>query len=180
LWAMITRAISLDSTIIGRGVPIWFDTKMEISFLSPLANLIPIETIMFTCRTEPLLHNAYRSTGMCCLQVSIQFPIRILLPSTRQEVSISNTCPPLSPSPHATSILGTVVINTPTSPESGRSGVLDWGSSARLGVQSGPAGLVVQPKKRGGLWLGLAPATLEFWVRFPNERNQGKQGDTLC
>ena len=23
-------------------------------------------------------------------------------------------------------------------------------------------------------WLGLAPATLEFWVRFPNERNQGK------
>ena len=24
-------------------------------------------------------------------------------------------------------------------------------------------------------WLGLAPATLEFWARFPNERNQGKQ-----
>ena len=24
-------------------------------------------------------------------------------------------------------------------------------------------------------WLGLAPATLEFGVRFPNERNQGKQ-----
>ena len=24
-------------------------------------------------------------------------------------------------------------------------------------------------------WLSLAPATLEFWVRFPNERNQGKQ-----
>jgi len=24
-------------------------------------------------------------------------------------------------------------------------------------------------------WLGLAPATLEFWVQFPNERNQGKQ-----
>jgi len=24
-------------------------------------------------------------------------------------------------------------------------------------------------------WLGLAPATLEFWVRFPNEKNQGKQ-----
>ena len=24
-------------------------------------------------------------------------------------------------------------------------------------------------------WLGLAPVTLEFWVRFPNERNQGKQ-----
>jgi hypothetical protein len=28
--------------------------------------------------------------------------------------------------------------------------------------------------------VGLAPATLEFWVRFPNERNQGKQGATLC
>jgi hypothetical protein len=26
-----------------------------------------------------------------------------------------------------------------------------------------------------GLVVGLAPATLEFWVRFPNERNQGKQ-----
>jgi hypothetical protein len=26
-----------------------------------------------------------------------------------------------------------------------------------------------------GWWLGLAPVTLEFWVRFPNERNQGKQ-----
>jgi hypothetical protein len=26
-----------------------------------------------------------------------------------------------------------------------------------------------------GWWLGLTPATLEFWVRFPNERNQGKQ-----
>jgi hypothetical protein len=25
-----------------------------------------------------------------------------------------------------------------------------------------------------------APATLEFWVRFSNERNQGKQGATLC
>ena len=24
-------------------------------------------------------------------------------------------------------------------------------------------------------WLGLAPATLEFWVRFQNKRNQGKQ-----
>ena len=24
-------------------------------------------------------------------------------------------------------------------------------------------------------WLGLAPATLEFWVRFTNERNQEKQ-----
>ena len=26
-----------------------------------------------------------------------------------------------------------------------------------------------------GWWFGLAPATLEFWVRFPTERNQGKQ-----
>ncbi len=33
-----------------------------------------------------------------------------------------------------------------------------------------------------GWWLGLAPATLEFGVRFPkpNERNQGKQVATLC
>ncbi len=29
-------------------------------------------------------------------------------------------------------------------------------------------------------WLGLAPPALEFWVRFPNERNQGKQDATLC
>ena len=29
-------------------------------------------------------------------------------------------------------------------------------------------------------WLGLAPATLEFWVRFPNERNQGKQAHPVC
>ncbi len=31
-------------------------------------------------------------------------------------------------------------------------------------------------------WLvvGLAPATLEFWVRFPNERNQGKRGPPPC
>jgi len=26
-----------------------------------------------------------------------------------------------------------------------------------------------------GWWFGLAPATLEFWVLFPHERNQGKQ-----
>jgi hypothetical protein len=26
-----------------------------------------------------------------------------------------------------------------------------------------------------GWLLGLGPATLEFWVRFPNVRNQGKQ-----
>ena len=26
-----------------------------------------------------------------------------------------------------------------------------------------------------GWWFGLAPANLEFWVRFPNGRNQGKQ-----
>jgi hypothetical protein len=57
LWAPVTRAISLDSTIAGRGVPIWFDTKMETSFLSPLASLIPIETIMLACRTALLLHH---------------------------------------------------------------------------------------------------------------------------
>ncbi len=31
------------------------------------------------------------------------------------------------------------------------------------------------PGSLSAWWLGLAPATLEFWVRFPNERNQGKQ-----
>jgi hypothetical protein len=31
------------------------------------------------------------------------------------------------------------------------------------------------PRFQMGWWFGLAPATLEFWVRFPNERNQGKQ-----
>jgi hypothetical protein len=31
-----------------------------------------------------------------------------------------------------------------------------------------------------GLVVGLAPVTLEFWFGFPNERNQGKQGATLC
>ena len=30
-----------------------------------------------------------------------------------------------------------------------------------------------------GLVVGIAPATPEFWVRFPNERNQGKQA-TPC
>jgi hypothetical protein len=33
------------------------------------------------------------------------------------------------------------------------------------------------PRWAGG-W--ILPATLEFWVRFPNERNQGKQGVTRC
>jgi hypothetical protein len=32
-----------------------------------------------------------------------------------------------------------------------------------------------------GWWLGLTPATLEFWVRFPNERNQTRENRrTLC
>jgi len=49
--------------------------------------------------------------------------------------------------------------------------------------------IIIKKKALGGLqiprwlgsdplsawWSGLAPATLEFWVRFPNERNQGKQ-----
>jgi hypothetical protein len=42
-------------------------------------------------------------------------------------------------------------------------------SPAMGGLQI-PAGLLVE----------LAPVALEFWVQFPNERNQGKQGDTLC
>jgi hypothetical protein len=35
--------------------------------------------------------------------------------------------------------------------------------------------LMVGIRSPDGLVVGLAPATLEFWVRFPNERNQGKQ-----
>ena len=55
-----------------------------------------------------------------------------------------STCPPLSSSPHAHSfVLGTAVINN--NPD-------------------GPVG-IRSPH-------GLAPATLEFWVRFPSERNQ--------
>jgi hypothetical protein len=26
-----------------------------------------------------------------------------------------------------------------------------------------------------GWWLGLAPATLEFWVRFPSERRENRR-----
>jgi hypothetical protein len=89
LCALITRTISLDSTIAGKGDLIWFDTKMEISFIFPLASLIHISTIMFTYRTALHLQNAHRSTGMCCLQVSLQFPIRMLLQSNRQEASFS-------------------------------------------------------------------------------------------
>jgi len=43
-----------------------------------------------------------------------------------------------------------------------------------------PDPLKIGIRSRDGLVVGLAPATLEFWVRFPNERNQGKQGATLC
>ena len=43
-----------------------------------------------------------------------------------------------------------------------------------------PDPLMVGIRSPNGLVVGLAPATLEFWVRFPNERNQGKQGATLC
>ena len=89
LCALITRSISLDSTIEEREDLIWFDMKMAISSIFPLASLIPIETIMFTCRTATHLQNPHRSTGMRCLQVSLQFPIRMLLQSTMQEASFS-------------------------------------------------------------------------------------------
>jgi hypothetical protein len=39
-----------------------------------------------------------------------------------------------------------------------------------------PDPLMVGIRSPDGLVVGLAPATLEFWVRFPNERNQGKAG----
>jgi len=53
-----------------------------------------------------------------------------------------------------------------------------YGSQPRPGWV--PDNLMVGIRSPDGLVVGLAPATLEFWVRFPNERNQGKQGATLC
>jgi hypothetical protein len=47
------------------------------------------------------------------------------------------------------------------------------GSQPRPGWAPDP--LMVGIRSPDGLVVGLAPATLEFWVRFPNERNQGKQ-----
>ena len=51
------------------------------------------------------------------------------------------------------------------------------GSQPRPGWTPNP--LMVGIRSPDGLVVGLAAATLEFWVRFPNERNQGKQGATL-
>ena len=45
-----------------------------------------------------------------------------------------------------------------------------WFDSARP-----PSPLWLGSDSFSAWWLGLAPATLEFWVRSPNERNQGKQ-----
>ena len=42
-----------------------------------------------------------------------------------------------------------------------------------LTIQS--CALVAPADPLSAWWLGLSLATLEFWVRFPNERNQGKQ-----
>ena len=47
------------------------------------------------------------------------------------------------------------------------------GSQPRHGWAPDPRWLGLDPLS--AWWLGLAPVTLEFWVRFPNERNQGKQ-----
>jgi hypothetical protein len=52
------------------------------------------------------------------------------------------------------------------------------GSQPRPGWAPDP--LMVGIRSPDGPVVGLAPATLEFWFRFPNERNQGKQGATLC
>ncbi len=66
--------------------------------------------------------------------------------------------------------------------KTGRHPVLKYriphGSQPRPGWVPDP--LMVGIRSPDGLVVGLAPATLEFWVRFPNERNQGKQGATLC
>ena len=89
--AQITRAMSLDMNIAGRGVIMWFDMRMELlSFPArELDGYRNAGTIMLFCRTAPLLQHAHRSGGRCCLQVLIQFPIRMPTPSPRQEVSTS-------------------------------------------------------------------------------------------
>ena len=49
------------------------------------------------------------------------------------------------------------------------------GPSPALGGLQIPRWLGSDPLRLSAWWLSLVPATLEFWVRFPNERNQGKQ-----
>jgi hypothetical protein len=67
---------------------------MAISFIFPLASLIPIATIMFTCRTAPHLQNAHRSTGISKVQVTMgRLKARSATPTTRTTSSRA----PLSP-----------------------------------------------------------------------------------
>ena len=53
------------------------------------------------------------------------------------------------------------------------------GPSPALGGLQIPRWLGSDPLRLSAWWLSLAPATLEFWVRFPNERNQGKEAHTV-
>jgi hypothetical protein len=66
--------------------------------------------------------------------------------------------------------------------KTGRHHVLKYrvphGSQPRPGWAPDP--LMVGIRSPDGLAIWLAPATLKIWVRFPNERNQGKQGATMC
>jgi hypothetical protein len=58
-----------------------------------------------------------------------------------------------------------------------RSHTVTRGNSPKLNTTHNPPWVGSDSRSLGqlGWWFGLAPATLECWVRFPNERNQGKQ-----
>ena len=66
---------------------ILFGTWMETTALSTPESLMMIGNIMISCRIALLL--SHRCRDMRFLHISIQFPIRMLMPSRRQEVSLS-------------------------------------------------------------------------------------------
>ena len=97
-------------------------------------------------------------------------------PHSPRLVVSRSTCPPLSSPPNANSfVLGPAVVKHT---QKGATCVKIPGSS-RVPAGWAPDPLMIGIRSPDGLVVGLAPATLEFWVRFPNERNQGKQGATL-
>jgi hypothetical protein len=91
-----------------------------------------------------------------------------------------STCPPLSSSPHAHSfVLGTAVIKAINNNNLIGTAVINTHLTHLPRPGWAPDPLMVGIRSPDGLVVGFAPATLEFWVRFP-ERNLGKQGATLC
>jgi hypothetical protein len=112
-------------------------------------------------------------TGAPCVKVpgSSRVPVRAgqTHPHRPRLVVSHSTCPPLSSSPHAHSfVIGPAVIKH-THKLHLSSYRVPHGSQPRPGWAPDP--LMVGIRSPDGLVVGLAPATLEFWVRFPNERN---------